>query len=62
LLQFSENITLFEVCRIYTGVISKETRHQVFGAIYIVYVLYNVGYRTEPCGTPAWIFLGIFHL
>jgi hypothetical protein len=25
LLQVSENITLFEVCHIYTGVISKET-------------------------------------
>jgi hypothetical protein len=39
-------------------------RHQMFGAYHLydiylyVYRLYNVGDRTEPCGTPACISLG----
>jgi hypothetical protein len=61
-LQLSENIIFFEVCRIYehTGVISKETeRHRCLGHIIYIYILYKVGDRTEPCGTPAYISLGV---
>jgi hypothetical protein len=43
-LQLSENIPLFAVCRI--------------SFIYI-YMLYNVGDRTEPCGNSAYIYIYI---
>jgi hypothetical protein len=33
-------------------------RHQVFGA-YLLYILYNVEDRREPCDTPDCIFLGV---
>jgi hypothetical protein len=59
-LQLSENIMLFAVCRIYTVVISRETYIDIrcLGRI-ILYGLYNVGEITEPCGTPAYISLGV---
>jgi hypothetical protein len=62
-LQHSKNLTLFPVCRIYTGVISKETYidTRCLGRILYTYMytMYNVGDRKEPCGTPVYIFLGL---
>jgi hypothetical protein len=58
-LQLSENVTLFTVSRIYVYRCHQQRhidKHQVFGA-YNFYILYNVGDRTEPCGTPAFISL-----
>jgi hypothetical protein len=53
-LQLSENITLFEVSS------AKRPREApgVWG-VSLIYRQYNVGDRTEPCGTPAYIFLGV---
>jgi hypothetical protein len=54
-LQLSENITVFAVCRIYTGVVSKGTPgvwDVSFTYVYIyIHTLYNWGDRTEPCDT-----------
>jgi hypothetical protein len=62
-LQLSENIPLLVLCRIQTGVISKEgkinTRCLEGGGVSLMYMLYNVGDRTETCGTPACISLGV---
>jgi hypothetical protein len=58
-LQLSENIRLFAVCRIYRVGISKETQIDTGCLGCIIYILYNVGDRTEPCGTPAYISLGV---
>jgi hypothetical protein len=59
-LRLSENITLFAVHSIYIGVISRDLdRHQVVEGVSLIYILYNVGERTEPCGTPARKFVGV---
>jgi hypothetical protein len=59
-LQLSENITLFVVCRIYTGVVSRDLDgHHVLERIIYMCILYNMGGRLEPCGTPACISVGV---
>jgi hypothetical protein len=63
-LQLSENITLFAVCRIHVYIqvsSAKIPRYtpDVWGVSFM-YRLYNVGDRTEPCGTPACISLGVY--
>jgi hypothetical protein len=60
-LKFSENITLFAICRIYTGVISRQTYidTRCLGRIIYIHTLYNVGDKTELCGTLACMSLGI---
>jgi hypothetical protein len=50
-LQSSENITLFAVCRIYTGATSKETELDTRCLGRIIYIRHNMGDRVEPCGT-----------
>jgi hypothetical protein len=52
-LQLSENIDLFAVSFIYTNVISKETQRDTRCLGVIIYILYNMENRKEPCGTPA---------
>jgi hypothetical protein len=47
---------LSHVCRCHQG--RNLDRHQVFGA-YLLYILYNVGGRTESYGTPDCIFLSV---
>jgi hypothetical protein len=58
-LQVSENITVFANCRIYRGVINKETYIDTRCSGRIIYIPYNVGDRSELCGILDCIFLGV---
>jgi hypothetical protein len=58
-LQLSDNIT-FAICGIHTSVIRKEGQMNTWClGVSFIYILLNVGVKTEPWGTPACISLSV---
>jgi hypothetical protein len=53
-LEFSDNKTLLSIC-LQRG----QGKHQVLEGASFLYILKTGGDKTEPCGTPACISLGV---
>jgi hypothetical protein len=56
MLDFSQNITLFAFCCIS---VKRARFTPIVWGVSLINRLYRVGDRTEPCGTPTFIHLGV---